>query len=228
MLKFILLVGRILVDEKNFYSFIDARLLYLLNEFGAKIDKRNYLAIKNNIIKNRKLSNDTVEELVIQISMVLMPAGFEKMILKYILPSIEFAKKHFLYPYDDALRTIETLVKKYRIGVIGTHESEYSKILKGYGMDKYINCCVFTHEKNNEPDTEIFGRILRAFSVRPCETLLVGDRLDKHVHLANKLGMVSIRLCTAMNKVQEPENQNEVPKLTIDRLDELTGDLKME
>ena len=49
MLKFIFLVGRTLIDEQNFYSFIDSRLLYLLNQLGAKIDNRNYDAIKNDI-----------------------------------------------------------------------------------------------------------------------------------------------------------------------------------
>jgi len=138
MLKFIFLVGRTLIDEQNFYSFIDSRLLYLLNQFGAKIDNRNYDAIKNDIIKNRKLPKDGVEELVIQICKVLMPKGYEKIILKYILPSIEFAGKHLLYPSDDAIATLESLSKNYRIGVIGSHENKLSKILKIYEMNKYL------------------------------------------------------------------------------------------
>jgi putative hydrolase of the HAD superfamily len=222
MLKFIFFVGRILIDEKNFYSFIDSRLLYILNQFGAKIDNRNYFAIKNDIIKNRKLSNDRVEDLVIQISMILMPTGYEKMILRYILPSIEFAKKHFLYPCDDAMATIETLAKNFRIGIISNHEWEYPKIFKRHGMDKYINCCVLSYDGSNKSDTEIYGRILSMLGIEPSETLLVGDRLDKHVHLANTLGMISIRVCKTMFKLQEPANQNEVPKLNINRLKDLT------
>ena len=222
MLKFIFLVGRILIDEENFYSFIDSRLLYLLNQFGAKIDNRNYFAIKNDIIKNRKLSNDRVEDLVIQISMVLLPKGYEKMILRYILPSIEFAKKHLLYPCDDTMATIETLTKNFRIGIICNHEGEYSKIFKGHGMDKYINCCVLPYEGNNKSDTEIYGRILNMLSIKPGETLLVGDRLDKHVQLANILGMISVRVCKTMFKLQDPTNQNEIPRLSINRLKELT------
>lgn len=225
MLKSILLVGRVLIDEKNFYSFIDSRLLYLLNQFGAKIDNRNYFAIKNDIIKNRKLSRGRVEDLVIQISMVLMPTGYEKMILRYILPSIEFAKKHFLYPCDDTMDTIKTLAKNFRVGIIDSHEREFSRILKGYGMDRYINCCVLSYEEKNGLDTEILGRIPNMLKIKPCETLLVGDRLDKHVSLANMLGMVSIRICKTMFKVQEPANQKEVPKVTIYKLNELTDEL---
>jgi FMN phosphatase YigB (HAD superfamily) len=223
MIKFIFFVGRILIDEQNFYSFIDSRLLYLLNQFGAKIDYRNYFAIKDDIIKNRKLSKDSVEELVTQICMVLMPKGYEKMILRYILPSIEFAEKHLLYPYDDTMATIETLAKNFRIGIIGSHESEYSKILKTYGVDRYINCCVLSYKENDEPDREIFGLILDMLGIKPYETLLVGDRLDVHIHLANALGMVSIRFCKTIFNLQEATNQNEVPKLTINKLEELAN-----
>ena len=161
MIKFIFFVGRILIDEKNFYSFIDSRLLYLLNQFGAKIDYRNYFAIKDDIIKNRKLSKDSVEELVTQICMVLMPKGYEKMILRYILPSIEFAEKHLLYPYDDTMATIETLAKNFRIGIIGSHEDDYSKILKTYGVGRYINCCVLSYKENNEEGLKILQQKIR-------------------------------------------------------------------
>lgn len=222
MIKYIFFVGRILIDEENFYTYIDSRLLYLLNQFGAKIDYRNYFAIKDDIIKNRKLSKDSVEELVTQICMVLMPKGYEKMILRYILPSIEFAKRHLLYPYDDTIATIETLAKNFRIGIIG-NEGEYSKILKTCGMGRYINCCVLSYKESNEPDREIFGLILNMLAIKPNETLLVGDRLDLHIYLANALGTISIRFYKTIFNLQEARNQNEVPKLTINKLKELVN-----
>ena len=160
MLNFIFLAGRILIDEKNFYSYIDSRLEYLLNQFGARIDSRNYEAIKYDIIKNRKLVKDGIEELVIQISRVLMPTGYEKMILKYILPSIEFAEKHFLYPYDDAISTLDILSKNFRIGIIISQEEKILGIFEKYELVRYFNCCIFSYEENREPDKEIFRLIL--------------------------------------------------------------------
>ncbi len=222
MIKYIFLVGRTLLDEQSFFSFIDSRLLYLLNQFGAKIDNNNYYAIKNDIIKNRKLSKNTVEELVIQICKVLMPDGYDKMILRFILPSIEFAGKHLLHQLDDSMDAIKILANNFRIGIIGSHERELSKILKIHGMDRYFNCCVLTCKESNEPDREIFHLILNMMNINPSEALLVGDRLDKHVSLANSLGMVSIRLSNTRFKLQEATNQNELPKLTISSLQELT------
>jgi len=222
MIKYIFLVGRTLIDEQIYFSFIDSRLLYLLNQFGAKIDNKNYYAIKNDILKNRKLSKNTVEELVIQICRVLLPKGYDKMILRFILPSIEFAEKHLLYPFDDSMDAIKTLANNFRIGIIGGHERELSKILKIHGMDRYVNCCVLTCKESNEPFREIFPLILNMLGIKPSEALLVGDRLDKHVYLANSLGMVSIRLSNTRFKLQEATNQNELPKLTISKLQELT------
>ena len=222
MIKLIFIVGRTLIDEQNFFSFIDSRLLYLLNQFGAKIDNKNYFAIKNDIIKNGKLSKDGAEELVIQICRLLMPKGYEKMILRYILPSIEFAEKHLLYPYDDSKDTLKTLAKNFRIGIISSHERELPKILKIYGMNRYINCCVLSCMENNEPNREIFHLILNMLDIKPSETLLIGDRLDTHIYLANSLGIVSIRLSNTRFKLQEATNQNEIPKLTISNLQELT------
>ncbi|HXW11933.1 MAG TPA: HAD family hydrolase [Nitrososphaeraceae archaeon] len=222
MIKFIFLVGRTLIDEQNYFSFIDSRLLYLLNQFGAKIDNKNYFAIKNDVIKSRKLSKNRVEELVIQICRVLMPNGYEKVILRYILPSIEFAEKHLLYPYDDSVDVLKTLAKNFRIGIIGSNERELSRILKIYGMDRYIKFCVLSCKESNEPNIEIFKLILNMLGITPSETLLVGDRLDSHVYLANSLGMASIWISNTRFKLQEVTNQYEVPKLTISNLRELS------
>lgn len=221
MIKFIFLIGRTLIDEQNFFSFIDSRLLYLLNQFGAKIDNKNYFAIKNDIIKNRKLSKNSVEELVIQICRVLMPKGYEKMILRYILPSVEFAEKHLLYTCDDSMDTLKILANNFKIGIIGSNERELSKILKIHGMGRYIHCCLLSCNESNEPNREIFHLILNMLGINSSEALLVGDRLDTHVYLANSLGMVPVRITNSRFKLQEATNQNEVPKLTISKLQDL-------
>ena len=67
----------------------------------------------------------------------------------------------------------------------------------------------------------MFHLILNKMDINPSEALLVGDRLDTHVYLANSLGMVAIRLSNTRFKLQEVRNQNEVPKLTISKLQEL-------
>lgn len=208
------------MDEENFYSFIDSRLLYLLNQLGSRIDIRNYCTIKNDIIRNRKLQIGGIEELVVQISKALMPVGYEKIVLKYILPSIEFAQKHFLYPFDDAKTTLEILSKKFRLLLIDNQDNEISRTLKFYNLDKYFDCCILT-DMGRDPNKKIFKLILNMLKIDSKEAILIGDRLDTHIQMANKLEIITILLSNSPFNIQVPRNQNELPTLTLNKLSEL-------
>jgi len=216
----IFLVGRTLMDEENLYSFIDSRLLYLLNQLGTRIDIRNYCTIKNDIIRNRKLQIGGIEELVVQISKALMPVGYEKIVLKYILPSIEFAQKHFLYPFDDAKTTLEILFKKFRLLLIDNQDNEISRTLKFYNLDKYFDCCILP-DMGRDPNKKIFNLILNMLKIDSKEAILIGDRLDTHIQMANKLEIITILLSKSPFNIQVPRNQNELPTLTLNKLSEL-------
>jgi FMN phosphatase YigB (HAD superfamily) len=216
----IFLVGRTLMDEENFYSFIDSRLLYLLNQLGSRIDIRNYCTIKNDIIRNRKLQIGGIEELVVQISKALMPVGYEKIILKYILPSIEFAQIHFLYPLDDAKTTLEILSKNFRLLLIDNQDNKISRTLKFYNLDKYFDCCILP-DLGRDPNKKIFELILNMLKINSKEAILIGDRLDTHIKMANKLEIITILLSNSPFNIQVPRNQNELPTLTLNKLSEL-------
>lgn len=220
MTNSIFLVGRTLMDEENLYSFIDSRLLYLLNQLGTRIDIRNYCTIKNDIIRNRKLQIGGIEELVVQISKALMPVGYEKIVLKYILPSIEFAQKHFLYPFDDAKTTLEILSKKFRLLLIDNQDNEISRTLKFYNLDKYFDCCILP-DMGRDPNKKIFKLILNMLKIDSKEAILIGDRLDTHIQMANKLEIITILLSNSPFNIQVPRNQNELPTLTLNKLSEL-------
>ena len=218
---FMFLVGRALIDDKIFYSYLDSRLLYLINQFGTRIDSRNYEAIKFDIIKNRKLSKNGIEELVIQISRVLMPAGYEKIILKYLFPSIEFAEKHFLHPYEEAKATLELLSENYKIGIIANEDKMILSILDKYELSTYFNCCIFSYEDNKEPDKEILRLVQNMLNIRLGESVMVGDRLDTQLQTANTLGIITIRFTNSIFKLQEVRNQDEIPNFTISNLRQL-------
>ena len=220
MINSIFLVGRTLMDEENFYSFIDSRLLYLLNQLGSRIDIRNYCTIKNDIIRNRKLQIGGIEELVVQISKALMPVGYEKFVLKYILPSIEFAQKHFLYPFNDAKTTLEILSRKFRLLLIDNQDNEISRTLKFYNLDKYFDCCILP-DMGRDPNKKIFKLILNMLKIDSKEAILIGDRLDTHIQMANKLEIITILLSNSPFNIQVPRNQNELPTLTLNKLSEL-------
>lgn len=215
------LVGRALIDDKIFNSYLDSRLLYLINQFGTRIDSRNYEAIKFDIIKNRKLSKNGIEELVIRICRVLMPAGYEKIILKYLFPSIEFAEKYFLHPYEEAKATLEVLSENYKIGIIANEDKMILSILDKYELSRYFNCCIFSYQDSREPDKEILRLVLNILNISLGESVMVGDRLDTQLQTANKLGIITIRFTNSIFKPQEVRNQDEIPNFTISNLKQL-------
>lgn len=218
---FMFLVGRALIDDKIFNSYLDSRLLYLINQFGTRIDSRNYEAIKFDIIKNRKLSKNGIEELVIRICRVLMPAGYEKIILKYLFPSIEFAEKYFLHPYEEAKATLEVLSENYKIGIIANEDKMILSILDKYELSRYFNCCIFSYQDSREPDKEILRLVLNILNISLGESVMVGDRLDTQLQTANKLGIITIRFTNSIFKPQEVRNQDEIPNFTISNLKQL-------
>ncbi|MDW0278607.1 MAG: HAD hydrolase-like protein, partial [Nitrososphaeraceae archaeon] len=167
-----------------------------------------------------KLQIGGIEELVVQISKALMPVGYEKIVLKYILPSIEFAQKHFLYPFDDAKTTLEILSKNSRLLLIDNQDHKISRTLKFYNLDKYFDCCILP-DLARDPNKKIFKLILNMLKIDSKEAILIGDRLDTHIQMANKLEIITILLSNSPFNIQVPRNQNELPTLTLNKLSEL-------
>jgi putative hydrolase of the HAD superfamily len=50
-------LGQTLIDEWDFIAYFDQKFLEMLNGFGARIDQRNYHAIRDSIIRDRKIGH---------------------------------------------------------------------------------------------------------------------------------------------------------------------------
>ena len=73
-------LGQTLVDEWRFIDYLDHKLLELLNGFGAKIDIRNYKAVRDNVIRSRKIGNGSTRELIIEVCRLVSQHGYERII----------------------------------------------------------------------------------------------------------------------------------------------------
>ena len=51
---------------------------------------------------------------------------------------------------------------------------------------------------------------------------MVGDRIDKDIIPAKMVGMKTIRVKTGIHKNQEPRIPNEIPDLTVNKIEEIT------
>jgi hypothetical protein len=73
-------LGQTLINEWDFISYFDQKFLELLNGFRARIVMKNYLAIKDNIIKCRKIGHGSTEEPIIEVCKLICPPGYNKSI----------------------------------------------------------------------------------------------------------------------------------------------------
>jgi FMN phosphatase YigB (HAD superfamily) len=74
---------------------------------------------------------------------------------------------------------------------------------------------------DRDPSRKNLKLILNMLEITPKEAILIGDRLDSYVQIANKLEIISILLPTYPFNTRVPRNQNDVPTLTLNKLSEL-------
>src|SRR5438093_13255209 len=104
-------MGQTLVNEWDFIAYFEQELLELLNGFGARIDQRNYRAVRDSIIRDRKIGHGSVRELVIEVCRMLSPPGYEKIIAARLEPQIRQGRRDLFRFFDDAEPMLQALSK---------------------------------------------------------------------------------------------------------------------
>ena len=70
-------LGQTLVDEWDFISYFDKLLFESLNGYGARIDLRNYITLRNNMIINRKIGYAGLLDIVSLTAQLILPRGYD-------------------------------------------------------------------------------------------------------------------------------------------------------
>jgi hypothetical protein len=88
-------LGQTLINEWGFIDYFDQRFFEILNCFGARISFRNYITIRDNVIRNRKIGHGSVRELIIEVCKLICQQGYEKIIVKRLEPELKEARRNF-------------------------------------------------------------------------------------------------------------------------------------
>lgn len=108
--------------------------------------------------------------------------------------------------YDDSKRIIGRLSKDFRIGMItNIYELNAIKFKNKYGdfLNKF-DVLTFSCEVGlMKPDPRIFNYTLTNLFVRPEETVMVGDRVDRDINPALELGMKTILIDREKQRLEE-------------------------
>ena len=215
-------LGQTLIDERDFMAYFDQKFLEILNGFGARIDQRNYHAVRDSIIRDRKIGHGSVKELIIEVCRLLSPPGYEKVIFNRLAPQLKQGRRELFKFFDDAKPTLETLSKYCKMGIIANQSEDVIELIEktrfhGFFTVKVISSSV----KLKKPDAKIFDLALKQARRSPTECIMVGDRLDTDICPANTLGMTTIRTKNSLFALQVPNKHCEHPTYTAAYLSEI-------
>lgn len=125
-----------------------------------------------------------------------------------------------------AKEVISSLSQQYRLAVVSntfvSTKREVKMALHNLGLDQYFDAIVTSVDVGYEkPHEEIFRVALQELGLRPPEVVMVGDRIEKDVVGANRIGIASI-LCKWNDRYSEQiKGEMEKPTYSIHSLKEL-------
>jgi FMN phosphatase YigB (HAD superfamily) len=215
-------LGQTLIDEWDYIAYFDQKFLELLNGFGARIDQRNYQAVRDSIIRDRKIGHGSVKELVIEVCKLLSPPGYEKVIASRLEPHIRQGRRELFKFFDDAEPTLEALSKYCEMGIIANQSEDVAELIQKAGFDKFFKVqTISSSVKLEKPDSKIFELALKQAGQSAEDCIMVGDRLDTDICPANTMGMTTIRTTNSLFALQVPRRACEEPTYTVARLSEI-------
>lgn len=215
-------LGQTLVSEWDFIAHFDARFLEILNGYGARIDMRNYRAVRDSIIRDRRIGHGSVRELVAEVCKAVLPTGYGEPVMLRIDPEIRAGRKALFRLAEGAEHVLEALSQKHGLGIIANQSDDIVGLLRSSGIEKYFAVRTISGAvKLKKPDPRIFQLALKEAGRDAGECVMVGDRLDTDVCPANKLGMATIRVTDSLFSLQQPQEECERPTLTVAKLPEV-------
>jgi HAD superfamily hydrolase (TIGR01549 family) len=215
-------LGQTLIDEWDYIAYFDQKFLEVLNGFGARIDQRNYHAIRDSIIRDRKIGHGSVKELVIEVCKLLSPPGYEKVIASRLESQIRQGRRDLFKFFDDAEPTLQALSKYCQMGLIANQSEDILELLEKSGFDRFFRVkAISSSVKLKKPDSKIFELALREAGQNAEDCIMVGDRLDTDICPANNMGMTTIRTTNSLFALQVPKRACEHPSYTVARLSEI-------
>ncbi|MGB8778301.1 MAG: HAD family hydrolase [Nitrososphaeraceae archaeon] len=220
-------LGQTLVDEWRFIEYLDNKLLEVLNGFGARIDLRNYRAVRDNVIRNRMIGNGSTRELIIEICRLVTQRGYERIIADRLEYDIKYGRRELFRFYYDAEQTLSILSQKYKLGIIANQSRDVLQLLDKFNFRDFFNVVIVSSEVNmNKPDPRIFQLAMDRAANNSKRYVMIGDRLDTDISPANKLGMKTIRYTNSLFRLQEPIDESEMATHVVNRLNKIPGILQ--
>ncbi len=215
-------LGQTLIDEWSYVTYFDKLLFQTLNDYGARIDQRNYYTLRNDLVRNRKFGSSGFLEIISLMVRLILPKGYDSVIFDALKTDLLENKRKLVTLFSQVNYLIPLLSEKYSLGIISNNSSGSANLLVKNDLDKHFKIiCLAEDIGFKKPHHKIFHKALLDSNSSIDNCIMVGDRLDIDILPANELGMKTIRTLDSLYKIQEPVNKKETPLFTIRSLSEL-------
>ena len=126
-------------------------------------------------------------------------------------------------PFEDAAETLEALKKRgYHLGIIANQVQGTAQRLDDWGLLKYCDVVAASAELGvAKPDPLIFEKALELAGCQPCDSVMVGDRLDNDIRPAKALEMQTVWIRKGLSQYQPIHLGGNVADWVIDNLSDL-------
>jgi len=217
MIKNIFLdAGGVILDETEFEEISSRIITNIIKTYNVNYSIENYW---NNI-------NEAVYRFV--------PKVYDFILYKSINNLHDFNKSKTQYKNElkqsnikfklmDGINDFSKIAsKQYKIGILGQYGKDFRQYLEEVNLYKYFTFTEIQDDyKITKPDPRYFEAVLKKCKCKPEESIMVGDRIDKDIIPAKMVGMKTIRIKTGIHKNQEPRIPEEIPDLTVNKIEEI-------
>lgn len=124
--------------------------------------------------------------------------------------------------FPEVKEVLEYLYPKYKLAIVSIAKENFPadervKQLKTMGFEKYFSSMLFDELQKDR----LFDETLSKFKVKPAETALVDDRVQRGIAWGNKHGAITIWYRNGKFANELPDSLTGSPTYTIDNLSSL-------
>jgi len=189
-------------------------------EAGLDVDEKTALESLNSIVKKFGSNYQShFDELLKEFDYPYDPHIIAAGIVAYHTTKIAY-----LVPYPD---TVPTLIKLnetgYKLGIItdGIPVKQWEKLIR-LGLQHFFHSVFISSDIEKEkPALEMFNLALKEMKLKPKEAMMVGDRIDKDIAGANKVGMITVQILRGKYSKNIPKSKLEEPDYVISTMKDL-------
>ena len=167
------------------------------------------------------LSETDIYNEIVNASMEYKPQ-YRTVVKKYNFKEVAPYRSELEKPYEDAVKVLEYLRRKYKLGIIANQADGLAERLEKYGIKKYFSLVISSWDYQvMKPDAKIFKIALEKAQCEPEEAVMIGDRLDNDICPAKSIGMNTIWIKQGFGGMQKISEEKYCPDEQVDCLSDL-------